>query len=75
MLLEFKASKDRGAASLVARAGRDGVVDQLEKMKYLEEYSFGHRITTAGLKALEKTRDKSFDKRKETSNSFKTKGV
>lgn len=55
LLLDFKASLERGAASMSCDQ-RIAVAQPLVKLKMLEEYGYGYRITKAGLKWIEQHR-------------------
>jgi len=57
LLLDLKASKERGAASMSCNQ-RLLVAGELVTLGLIEHYSVGFRISGAGLKTLEKIREK-----------------
>jgi hypothetical protein len=57
LLLDLKASKERGAASMSC-GQRASIAQGLVGLKMIEPYGFGYRITAAGVKYLEKNRRK-----------------
>jgi hypothetical protein len=57
LLLDLKASKDRGAASMSCDQRRT-IVDGMVKLQMVERYGYGYRITSSGEKWLLKNRNK-----------------
>jgi len=57
LLLDLKASKERGAASMSCNQ-RLLVAGEPVTLGLIEHYGVGFRISGAGLKALQKTREK-----------------
>ncbi len=57
LLLDLKASKDRGSASMSC-GQRMPIVEGMVKLKMIEAYGFGYRITETGLKWVEKNRNR-----------------
>lgn len=57
LLLDLKASKERGAASMSC-GQRESTAQGMVGLKLIEKYGYGYRITATGEKWLEKNRRK-----------------